>query len=98
MTILAILATIFGVLGAFALIPQVVKIYKRKSADDISFTSYSIMFCGAIVWFVYGIENGSLPLIVSNLFGGINCMLILVARYKYGDTPLLFKDMKEVEV
>ena len=35
MTLLAILATVFGIVNGFANFPQIYKIYKTKSAKDI---------------------------------------------------------------
>ncbi|MBS3163383.1 PQ-loop repeat-containing protein [Candidatus Woesearchaeota archaeon] len=54
MTILATLATISGSLMALANFPQVYKIFKRKSAKDISAITYSVYILGAIIWILYG--------------------------------------------
>jgi MtN3 and saliva related transmembrane protein len=87
MTFISLLASIFGIVSAFALVPQVIKIYKRKSANDISLATYAIMSIGSIVWVAYGLEIKSVPLVLSNGLGGINCALILIGRLKYGDLP-----------
>jgi len=49
MTILSILATIFRTLSGLANFPQALKIFKRKSAGDISILTYSILLTGAII-------------------------------------------------
>ena len=48
MTLLATLATIFGVVNGIANLPQIHKIYKRKSAKDISVITYLILVVGSI--------------------------------------------------
>jgi len=84
MTTLSILATIFGTLGGLANLPQWVKIFKRKSAKDISVITYTFVFIAAIIWLLYGIEIKDFPLIIANIFGSINIALVLVGWYMYG--------------
>lgn len=83
-TILSVLATIFGTLGGLANLPQWLKIFKRKSAKDISIITYTFVFLGAVVWFFYGIEQVSYPLMISNLFGAVNVALVIVGWFIYG--------------
>ena len=84
MTLLSILATIFGTIGGLANLPQWIKIFKRKSAKDISIITYSLVLLGSITWLLYGIEMKNFPLIISNVFGAINVGLVVVGWYKYG--------------
>ena len=84
MTILSILATISGSIMALANFPQVYKIFKRKSAKDISAITYSVYVLGAIVWLLYGIEIKSIPVLTSNIIGMIASVLILIGWFLYG--------------
>jgi len=84
MSVLSILATAFGVIGGFANIPQIIKIYKRKSAKDISILTYSIILMGAIVWLLYGIEIANIPILVSNGFATISFTFIIIGWILYG--------------
>ena len=54
MTILFILAAVLGVMSSAAMFPQVYKIFKRRSAKDISFFSYAFLFITGIIWLLYG--------------------------------------------
>ena len=56
MTLLATLATIFGVINGFANFPQIYKIFKTKSANDLSLVTYLILTVGTIVWILYGLQ------------------------------------------
>lgn len=84
MTFLSALATIFGTLMALANFPQAIKIFQRKSVKDISILSFSVIFIGALIWIVYGIENKSFPLILSNIIGAIAvaCIIFGWALYR----------------
>ena len=84
MTILAVLATIFGVVNGFANFPQIYKIFKRKSAKDISVMTYSILSIGSVVWLLYGFEIKSVPVIVLNALCLFAFILILIGCYLYG--------------
>jgi len=52
--VLESLATITGVVGSFAMIPQVYRIFKRKSAKDISIWTYLYMLVAGVIWVLYG--------------------------------------------
>lgn len=84
MTILANLATISGSAMALANFPQVYKIFKRKSAKDISAITYSVYILGAIIWLLYGWEIKSIPVLISNLIGISASIIILIGWFLYG--------------
>ncbi len=84
MTLLEILATVFGVVSGFANFPQIYKIFKTKSAKDISVITYLILIVGTIVWLFYGIEILSVPIITMESLVLIEFILILIGCYLYG--------------
>ena len=84
MTILFILATLFGTLSGLANIPQVIKIFIRKSAKDISIMTYTLLIIGAITWILYGIEINNFPIIITNIIGSINILLVIIGWFIYG--------------
>jgi len=84
MTILSVLATIFGVVNGFANFPQIWKIYKRKSAKDISVITYIILLIGTVVWLFYGIEIRSIPILTMESLVIVEFTLILFGCYLYG--------------
>ena len=83
MTLLSVLASFFGVVMGFANMPQAYKIFKRKSAKDISVITYFIFTSGSILWLFYGIELGNFPIIVSYSIGIVSCFCVLVGWYLY---------------
>ena len=55
-----------GALTTLAFLPQVIKIWKSKHARDISLGMFAIFSSGVLLWLFYGIEIGSLPVILAN--------------------------------
>ena len=84
MTLLSILAVIFGALSGIANLPQAIKIFRTKSAKDISITTYALLLSGAIVWILYGFEIMNYPVIITNILGAINISLVIVGWSMYG--------------
>ncbi len=84
MSFLALLATVFGVINGFANLPQIHKIFKRKSAKDISVTTYLILTVGSIVWVLYGIEIMNVPILVMNGLALAEFIVILIGCKLYG--------------
>jgi MtN3 and saliva related transmembrane protein len=83
MSILTYLTSIAGVSMGLSSIPQIIKIFKRKSAKDVSKSTHFIIVLGALIWMLYGFEILSFPLIISNFVGLITNAIILWACYSY---------------
>ena len=86
MTPLAILATSVGIFLGLSNVPQALKIFKRKSAGDISLLTYLIVEFGSIVWVFYGLEIKSFPVVIPNVLGVMATGLVLVGYVLYGKT------------
>ena len=84
MNIIAILATILGVITGLANIPQIIKIFKRKSAKDLSLITNTIFLASSIVWLIYGIQLINSPLIIANIIYIITYFIIIVEWVIYG--------------
>ena len=84
MNALPILATILGVTTGLANIPQIIKIFKTRSAKDLSITTNSIFFLSSIVWLLYGIQLINFPLIIANVIYIITYTLIIIGFLLYG--------------
>jgi len=84
MTLLAILATIFGVVNGLANFPQIYKIFKTKSAGDISTATYTLLTIGTIIWVLYGIEIRNIPVLTMNGLALLQFVTILIGCFIYG--------------
>lgn len=81
--ILAYLASIAGIAMSLASFPQAYKIFKDKSARDVSLATYIIFFIGGIIWLLYGVDIKSSPILWSYVIGDISSLLVLIGILKY---------------
>jgi MtN3 and saliva related transmembrane protein len=75
----------FGLVGAFlsavTFMPQVYKVWKSKSVNDLSLTMIFIVFISTIIWLVYAFALMLWPVIIAN---SIVCFLsILLIYFKF---------------
>ena len=61
-----LLGLVAGFLTTLAFIPQVTKIWKTKSAKDVSLRTYVAFSAGVALWMVYGILKQEIPIILWN--------------------------------
>ncbi len=77
------LITLLGILMSLGHFPQAIKIFKNKSARDVSLMTYSIFTFGSYAWLVYGFIIKELPIIISFIIGSIGSTLVLILKIKY---------------
>ena len=53
-------------LTTIAFVPQVLKTWRSRSAADLSFSTMAAFTSGVLLWLVYGVALGSIPIIVAN--------------------------------
>jgi MtN3 and saliva related transmembrane protein len=82
-----ILGLVAGVLTTTAFIPQILKIYRTKSGQDISGRMFSLFSAGIVLWLIYGILLRSLPLILSNVVTLALCVTIITLKIRYRHRP-----------
>lgn len=78
------LGLVAGLFTTFAVVPQIMHVYKLKSAREISAIFTSALLIGVIIWLVYGIVLGLIPLIVWNAIGAVLNGWLLLAKLRYG--------------
>jgi MtN3 and saliva related transmembrane protein len=77
-----------GTLTTLAFLPQVVHVWKTKSADDLHLGTLVSFTLGVSLWLVYGIAVKQMPVILANAVTlGLQCaILFLKLRYARGKT------------
>ena len=78
------LGFVAGALVTCSLIPQLIRVFKLKSAREISTLFTSLLLLGLICWLAYGIILGLTPVIIWNTIGGVLVVTLLYAKLKYG--------------
>ena len=72
-----------GILTAFSLLPQLIKIIKEKKAEDVSLWMLIILMCGLVLWTIYGVMKNDLPIIATNAFSFLLNAFVIILRFKY---------------
>ena len=72
-----------GMLTTLAFIPQVVKTWKSRYTRDISLGMFLIFSLGTLLWLLYGILIGALPVVIANAITLVLALTILVFKIKY---------------
>jgi len=81
-----LIGMIAGVLTTLAYVPQVVKVWRSRSARDISLGMFLLMNAGIALWLVYGLLINSPGLIGANVVTLCLTAAVLVAKLKF-DRP-----------
>jgi len=77
------LGLIAGMMTTLAYLPQVVKTWKTKSGEGISWSMMIILCIGIILWLVYGVYVHDLPVICANSITLVLSSLILALKIRY---------------
>ncbi len=67
----------------FALLPQIIRIWKLKEARDISILMPSMIAVGTALWLVYGVLISSWPVIAANVISLLITLATLYVTIKY---------------
>jgi MtN3 and saliva related transmembrane protein len=77
------LGLVAGVLTTIAYVPQLIKTWQSKSANDLSWSMLIILCTGIILWLVYGTSVHDVPIIAANIVTLLLASIILVLKIKY---------------
>jgi len=78
---------IAGHLGAFlssvTFIPQVYRVWKTKSANDLSMTMMVIVFTSTLIWLVYGVALMLWPVILANAVIAVLSLMLIYFKITF---------------
>lgn len=77
------LGAVAATLTTLAFIPQVVKVFRSRSARDISLPTFSALVVGTTLWLIYGILQGDVPLIAANAISLCLVSAVVWAKLKF---------------
>jgi len=60
------LGLIAGAFTTAAFVPQAWRVWRRRSADDLSLPTFFIFSAGVVCWLLYGVTIRSVPIILAN--------------------------------
>ena len=76
-----ILGLVAGTITSITFLPQVVKIWKTKSAKDLSSLTLFFLFLNVSLWLLYGILINDYPIMFTN--GIVLSMIIAMIYFKW---------------
>ena len=75
---------IAAALTTVAFVPQVIKTWKTKKAEDVSTVMLLMFITGLLFWIIYAIHSNALPVLIANIVTFILNALILTFKLIYG--------------
>lgn len=78
-----IIGTLAGTLTTLAFIPQVVRIWRTRHAEDISTSMFVIFIIGVGLWLFYGLRLHARPIIIANTITLALSLTILVLKFYF---------------
>lgn len=83
------LGLVAGSLTTLAYFPQVLKTWRSRSADGMSWSMLVILCIGVGMWLIYGLYSQDTPVILANLLTLLFSSTILVMKIRYEAVPKL---------
>lgn len=71
-------------LTMFSFIPQIIRVFKHKSAKDVSPVMLFQLSFGVSLWFVYGIHLKNAVIITANFITLLTLIILLFLYFSYG--------------
>ena len=68
-------------------VPQLLRVWRRKSASDISLIMFLLFSFGVACWLLYGIGIGSAPITAANAITLVLALAILALKLRYDRNP-----------
>lgn len=77
-----------GSLGAVcttaAFVPQVLQMWRTRSAKDVSLPMYLIFTTGVVCWLTYGIALTAWPIIIANIVTLVLSLAVIGMKLRFG--------------
>ncbi|MBC7904108.1 MAG: SemiSWEET transporter [Gemmatimonadaceae bacterium] len=80
-----IVGIVAGIFTGVSLLPQLIKVFKEKKAENISIVMLLILMIGLAGWIWYGALKDDLPIMITNSFSFLINALLMFLRFKYKD-------------
>ena len=78
-----LIGIIAGIFTSASMLPQLIKTFKEKKADDISLVMLIILMTGIVGWIYYGFLRNDFPIIITNTFSLLLNLILIFLRWKY---------------
>jgi len=79
-----VLGLVAGFLIAVGFVPQIIRVWRLKDAQEISLAFNLLNLSGTVLWLVYGLLQNLLSVVVWNGVNTVVVTLLLAVKLKYG--------------
>jgi MtN3 and saliva related transmembrane protein len=83
MDTIVIVGYIAGTLTTLSFVPQVIRAWKLRETRDLSLAMLLFFAAGVLLWTVYGIWTGSMPVIAANVITFFLILILLWMKIRY---------------
>ena len=74
---------IAAALTTIAFLPQVIKTWRTRKAEDVSIVMLLMFITGLLFWIIYAIQTNALPVLIANIITFILNVTILILKLIY---------------
>jgi MtN3 and saliva related transmembrane protein len=71
-----------GIITSIGFLPQIVKGWKTKHLQDVSYWMPAVIAAGMTFWLIYGFLRSDIAIIAANAFG-VACNILLIFMKKW---------------
>jgi MtN3 and saliva related transmembrane protein len=83
MDTIVLVGYIAGALTTLSFVPQVIRAWNLKETRDLSLAMLILFALGVLLWALYGIWTGSMPIIAANVITFVLILVLLWMKIKY---------------
>jgi MtN3 and saliva related transmembrane protein len=84
MNMVEVIGSIGAACTTLAFVPQVLQIWKTRSAKDVSLPMYITFMIGIICWLTYGLMLNAWPIIVANIITFVLALAVILMKLRWG--------------
>ncbi len=78
-----IIGVVAALLTTFGFVPQILKMYKMKSVNDVSLVTLFQFSAGVALWTLYGIYRSDIIIIAANAVSFMTLVVAIALYYHY---------------
>lgn len=77
------LGLLAGTLTTIAFVPQAARVWRTRSAADISLATFLLFLAGTVLWLAYGLATGAVSVSIANGVTLVFASAILVGKLRF---------------
>ena len=75
--------SVVGIATGAAYVPQALRIWKRKSSEDVSVVTYLLFLGGQLVYLLYGIRFRQTPIVIGMAANIAGSLAVILSALKF---------------